>query len=323
MPHTGARGCRRRNRLRLSRWPCPRYLRCALRQLATQPHPRAPRAGCGARCRWLCACDRQGRHRHRHERSRCHQHGHGHRDGVHGLRPARRHHRSGSHRCAGQRCVPGVGHDGHHASHRETQLPRQGGGRYPRDHRPGISHRFDRTSGPRGHRHPEQPRARVRRCVQLSRRGQAPVVQAHVQGQQQAGEAGGARNREGEASRHIRGRRCHRLGRDGRAHAACRVDADSRRDDAHRQGGLSRGQPAQPGDAGNVRAPGGKRGDARKRPRACRGHALREPFDGRRAGIRAARARDTHRHRSRRDRQEPPRRHPHRGRREDGADRSH
>ena len=154
-PRQGPAGRGRQVRLGLSRRRRSAHLR---RFLQAGHHPAragAPRAGCRACGRRLCA--RHGRRGRGagHLRSRRDQCRHRHRHGLHGQHSDGDHHRPGADGSHRPGRLPGVRHRRHHAPHRQAQLPGQGRARPGRDHEEGLPHRPQRPPRPGGGGHPQ------------------------------------------------------------------------------------------------------------------------------------------------------------------------
>ena len=113
-----------------------------------------------------------------------HQRGDRHRHGLHGLDPARDHHRPGADARDRPGRVPGVRHGRHHAPVREAQLPGEGREGHRAHHEEGVLHRGDRPPGPGGGGH-SQGRHRGTRPsstipTTIAMRSYNPVVKGHA-----------------------------------------------------------------------------------------------------------------------------------------------
>ncbi len=312
----GGRGGR--HRLRLPRGRGAADLRRALR-LEADPHdPAAPRARRDAHGRRIRPRDGPRRPGHRDERSRRDQHDHGSCERLHGLDPHGRVHRAGLPGGAGNRCVPRVRHHRHHPADHQAQLPAHERGRAAGDRQGGVPHRHDRAPRPGAHRHPgrrEQGRAGLR--VPGAR--QPAGLQAHVQGAQQADQAGGLADLEGPQAAALRGWRRDRCGRAQGAQGPRGAHADPGRHHDDGQGRVSRGPPPVDRHARHARRQVHQLRHHRDRPAHRRGRALRRPRDRQALGVREQGQDHPRRRRPGRDRQEQGGRRAHRGRREERA----
>ena len=216
------------------------------------------------------------------------------------------------------RCVPGVRHHRHHPADHQAQLPAHERGRAARDRQGGVPHRHDRASRSGAHRHPgrrEQGRAGLR--VPGAR--QPAGLQAHVQGAQQADQAGGLADLEGPQAAALRGRRRDRRGRAQGAQGPRRAHADPGRHHDDGQGRVSRGPSPVDRHARHARRQVHQLRDHRDRPAHRGGRALRRSRDRQALGVREQGQDHPRRRGPGRDRQEQGGRRAHRGRREERA----
>ena len=284
----------------------PARLRPADR-LVDPPHPRAPRAGRRPHGRGLRPRHRPPRRGHGHERPGRHQHRHAAVRRLHGLDPARGHHRPGAVRGDRHRRVPGVRHRRHHDAGHQAQLAR---------------HRRRRTSrASSARRSTSRPRAARARCSSTCPKdvanqtmdwywpetvdlpGYKPNVKGHPKQIKDAARLMGEAQRPviyagGGILKAARGRGA------ARARRAHRHPGGHHADGAGR---VPRRPPAVPRHAGHARQLHRGHVDAEVRPARSRsGSRFDDRVTGKLDGVRAGRQDHPRRHRPRRARQGAP-----------------
>ena len=250
---------------------------------------------------------RPGRHEPRHRD----------RHGPARLDPDGRDHRQrpgGPHR---QGRLPGDRHQRHHAADDQAQLPGPRRRRPAAGRRRGVPHRPDRPARPGPHRHHQgrPPAGDDRRASLRGRdRGRPAGLPPDIRGTSQAAQAGGRRDRSGQAAGDPgRPRRPPRRGL-GRPAGLRREDQHPGRLDPARDRGHGRDASAGLRLHGHARLEARQPGDPVGRPADRHRDALRRPGHRQRPDLRAVCPDHPRRHRPGRDRQERRGRGPHRRR---------
>ncbi len=162
-------------------------------------------------------------------------------DALHGLDPARLHHRPGADASDRLGRVPGMRHDRHHPQLHQAQLPRAPHRGSAAHSARGLLRRFARPARPGRHRHPEGRAIRFRNlCVPAQHPAQD--LSAADQGRHRAHQARGRHDGQGEEADLLHRRRRHQF-RPERFDAAARTGAPDRLShhlDADGPGRLSR-----------------------------------------------------------------------------------